>query len=279
MSLAELLNKECITEFGAVKLEYLTITKERLIKDAPTGCVAVMMAVPYPKSVGKAFAAFSLIPDYHIFFSLLEEKIKKYMSEKYGDCFVKVFADHSPLDERDAACKAGLGVLGDNGLFISEKYGSFVFIGEIICSLSEKELEAEGIGLTLNGVRGCLHCGKCREACPSGAVGGDKNLCVSHLTQKKGILTDTEADIIRKSSYVWGCDICAAVCPMNDASGEVGCYNDFFTSRKIDPESYEFIEKMTDEEYRQYPFSWRKRELIKRNFDLYFKSCSSEEQK
>lgn len=277
MGLAQLLKNERITEFGAVKLENLKIIKSRLISDAPKNCFAIMMAVPYPVCTGKRFAAFSLIPDYHGFFSLLGEKIKEYLSDKYEACYVKVFADHSPLDERDAACRAGLGVMGDNGLFISKKHGSFVFLGEIICSLSEKELEAEGIVLSFSEVGECIHCGRCRAACPSGAVGGNKESCVSHLTQKKGDLSDTERSIIKKSSYVWGCDICALVCPMNRDTGKNTEYNGFFKASAISPESYGTIDKMTDEEYGKYPFSWRKKEILKRNFRIFEEVQSSEE--
>lgn len=277
MKLAELLINECIYEFCAVKLENVRMTKSRLISDAPENCFAVMMAVPYPADTGKRFAAFSCIPDYHIFFSLLEEKVKKYLLEKYESCYVKVFADHSPLDEREAAAKAGLGVMGDNGLFISKKHGSFVFLGEIICDLSEKELEDEGIELACCEVETCIRCGKCKEACPSGAVGGNKELCVSHLTQKKGHLSDIEISIIKKSSYVWGCDICADVCPMNASRRQNIRYNEFFTKNPLLSESYEFIEKMTDDEYKRYPFSWRKKEVLKRNLSLGTENESSEE--
>ena len=46
-------------------------------------------------------------------------------------------------------------------------------------------------------------------------------------------------------------------------------YNPYFLKRSINIEKYSDIEKMSEEEYSSWPFSWRKKELIKRNFDLY----------
>ena len=267
MTVSELLKKEGVCGFAALPLDKCRINKERLISDAPEGCYAIITYISYPVTTNGLFAAFSVIPDYHIFFSELEKKLSALFEEKYGGTYAKVFADHSPIDERLAACNAGLGVKGDNGLFISHTHGSFVFIGEIICSLSEKELEEEGIPLSFVPAKECLHCGACTEACPSGAVAGEKKLCVSHITQKKGNLSDTEADIIKKSGYVWGCDLCALACPMNK-NNEAQIYGSFFTKSIISPKTFADIDAMSDEEYKKYPFSWRKKELLKRNFEI-----------
>ncbi len=267
----EFLKNEKVADIAALPLEKCRITKERLISDAPEGCFAVMLVLPYPVTEGELFASFSLIPDYHIFFQRLGERVSEFLKEKYGEIYVKVFADHSPIDERLAACNAGLGVYGDNGLFISEKYGSFVFLGEMICSLSEEDLKKEGIPLHYTEIRECLHCGACEENCPAGAVSGDKKLCVSNLTQKKGDLSDTERSIIKKSGYVWGCDKCALVCPMNRfvIKGDTNSGCDFFSEGAISPSRFEDIATMSDDEYGKYPFSWRKKEILKRNFEIF----------
>ena len=269
MKIPELLNGEFIDSFAAVRLKHCKITKERLIADAETDKLfAIMLVLPYPRAKeGSLFASFSTIPDYHAYFTkYLSEKLSKL--EIFNNKYMRVFSDHSPIDERDAACRAGLGVMGDNGLFISHSHGSFVFLGEIICNLSEEELEREGVPIGCEKPGECLHCSACAAACPAGCIGHGKNLCVSHLTQKKGHLSDIEADIIRKSKYVWGCDICALACPMNKAIKEAE-YNPYFLKRSINIEKYSDIEEMSEEEYSSWPFSWRKKEVIKRNFDLY----------
>ena len=103
-------------------------------------------------------------------------------------------------------CAAGLGVLGDNGLLITPRWGSFVFIGEII-TLSEAPPEPAPLKF-------CAHCGRCSAACPS------PDSCLSALTQKKGALSAGEEELIRRSGSVWGCDICQLACPCNDGAEE-----------------------------------------------------------
>lgn len=265
MTLAEYI-KENITDcFAALPLSECRITKARLIEDAPHLSHAVMLAVPYPHGRGR-IAAFARLPDYHLFFKSFEEAVSALVNERYGKREVRVFSDHSPIDERDAARRAGLGVIGDNDLFISDKYGSFVFLGEIIVQLDREELEREGICVRSDGGGECLRCGLCAEACPAGCIGGDKSKCVSALTQKKGDLSDAEKDIIKKGKSAWGCDVCAEVCPMNERPSVQ--YKDFFLHGQIAPLSFSDIEKMSDEEYKTYPFSWRRREVIERNFKI-----------
>lgn len=274
MTVRKLLEEEKICDFAAIPLSACKVTKERLIADFGdvNGLYAVVLILPYPTCNGPSrFAAFSLIPDYHAYFTdILFKKLSAHGA--FDNKYMKVFADHSPIDERHAAAAASLGVIGDNGLFISKKSGSFVFIGDVICSLSKEELEKEEIPVRdAVDIEGCLHCGKCAENCPAGCIGKDKSLCVSNLTQKKGVLSDFESDIIRKSGYVWGCDKCADVCPMNSTvqSREI---NPYFLKNRITVESYSVIEKMDDAEYAKWPFSWRKKDILRRNFDLYEKS-------
>ena len=92
-------------------------------------------------------------------------------------------------------------------------------------------------------------------------------MCVSYLTQKKGELTTEQTDIIKKSGYVWGCDICQNVCPMNKDAQK--------------SEVFEFIhdtvEELTDEglsnkefmnKYKDRAFSWRGAGVIRRNIGI-----------
>ena len=267
MTLSEYITDEITDLFAAIPLSSCTLALERLITGAPDDLFAVMMAVPYPRG-GDAcpLASFARVRDYHLFFASFEEDIRALLEEKYGGAYVKIFSDHSPIDERRAALRSGLGVIGDNGLFISEKYGSFVFLGEIICSLTEDQLRAEGIEIRSDGGGECLHCGNCAASCPAGCIGGDKSLCVSALTQKKGCLSDIERGIIKSGKYAWGCDICAEVCPMNDVPEPE--YKDFFLHGRISPRSFEELESATGDDYGKYPFAWRKKEIMKRNFDV-----------
>lgn len=266
MTLSEYIVENITDEFCAVPLKDCRVTKARLIPERPAASHAVMLIVPYPRSDGGRIASFARIPDYHNFFASFDEDVRRLVSEKYDGASSKIFTDHSPIDERHASCRASLGVIGDNGLFISDRYGSFVFIGEIITSLSEEELLKEGVRVVSENVRECLHCGACRTSCPGGCIGGDRTLCVSAITQKKGLLSDIERDILKKSGSVWGCDVCAAVCPLNDKRS--ASYDPYFTEGKIDLRTEADVDALSDEEYSRYPFSWRKREVLLRNFKI-----------
>ncbi len=267
--LSDIFKSEKISAYGALPLSACTVLRERYFKDFFEGeLFCVMLIVPYPaqRRVGAKFASFAVIPDYHIFFKRLEERILPYFSKKYPGRRFRIFSDVSPIDERDAACRAGLGVMGDNGLFIAKGQGSFVFIGEMVTDLTSAELEGEGIGCGTFEPSGCLHCGKCAKACPAGCIGGDKSFCVSALTQKKGVLTDTECDIIKKSGYAWGCDVCALVCPLfDDGDRDI---NSYFTETVLHVKGFETVDVMDGETYSRYAFSWRKKDVIKRNFDI-----------
>ena len=264
MTLAEYIRENITDTFAALPFGDCAVTLGRLLGDwSPT--FAVMLSVPYPRGTGR-IASFAMLRDYHVFFGSFEEDVRALLGERYPGREARIFSDHSPIDERSAACRAGLGVKGDNGLFISNAHGSFVFIGEILVSLTADELSSEGIEIRSVPIGECLHCGACRDACPAGACGGDKSLCIAALTQKKGALSDTERDIIRRGGSAWGCDVCAAVCPMNE--GVTAEYKDFFLEGTCNPRCAADVFAMSDEEYGKYPFSWRRRDVIGRNFKI-----------
>ena len=131
------------------------------------------------------------------------------LKNEYPENTFLPYSDISPYPEVLAAVFAGLGVLGENGLLITPKYGSFVFIGVIATDL-EKEGGAE--------LKKCEGCGMCRKACPSGALSKEGvclDKCISELTQRKGELTPFQESLIKNSPTVWGCDLCQLACPHN----------------------------------------------------------------
>ncbi len=112
---------------------------------------------------------------------VLFDEVCPLLSEKYGKNFCGM-ADSAPINEVRAAAYAGLGLQGDNGMLINEKYGGYVFIGAIY---TDAVFEYGG-----DKTSSCIHCGKCGEACPM-KNGRD---CLSAVTQKKGDLTEGEAE-------------------------------------------------------------------------------------
>lgn len=198
--------------------------------------------------------------DYH---KVICEKLKSF-SEPLENAGYKcaVYTDSWDFNERYAAVEAGLGFIGRNRLFISPKLGSFVFIGVVLtdCPLPP----------SVSTKKTCINCGKCVAACPGNALadGFDKNLCLSHITQKKGELSAFERDLIKKNGFVWGCDICQDVCPYNKNAplSEIAEFSsDKITHLKIDADmsNREFRRKYSDR-----AFSWRGIAPLKRNIKI-----------
>ena len=195
-----------------------------------------------PKNISR----YSAVPDYHRVLSEYLSAATDNLRKEFPENKFEYFIDNSPIPEVFAACLSGLGVKGDNGLLITEKYGSFVFIGDIVTDI---KIDCEGT------VKECLHCGKCSEACPK----KDCVDCLSNVTQKKGELKPFEIEAIKKYKTIWGCDICSEVCPLNKDK-EYTYIKEFMTGYKDEYEKGEDISGRA--------FEWRGEKVIKRNFDL-----------
>ncbi len=153
---------------------------------------------------------YARVPDYHHVVGGLLQKAACLLKENYPSFSFEPFVDNSPIPEVRTAALAGLGVIGDNGLLIHPKYGSWCVIGEIVTDLPVIPARGEPVH--------CMHCGACRRACPGGAL--EENLfirdkCLSHITQKKKGLTPEEEQKIAQNGLCWGCDTCQTVCPYN----------------------------------------------------------------
>ncbi|MDB5083380.1 MAG: queG [Bacilli bacterium] len=127
--------------------------------------------------------------------------------------------DTGPLVDRAVAERAGIGWFGKNCSIITEKYGSWVFLGQLVTDvLIEPGRPYEG---SL-----CGDCDLCIRACPTGALVDpfttDSSRCLSYITQMKGLVPLEFRT--KMGTRIWGCDTCQVVCPSNkqaaNASGE-----------------------------------------------------------
>ena len=185
--------------------------KQRIPQDAASVLVCLF---PYYTGEHKErnLSRYARVTDYHMIAGEYLNRFCKALQEVFPQNQFEPFTDNSPIREVSAAFHAGLGRRGKNGLILHPKYGSYVFIGEVVTDLVLQPDRPLNSGE-------CIGCGKCQSVCPQGALQSDGSVCLercrSHITQKKGELTDWEIGQIQDGGLIWGCDICNDVCPMN----------------------------------------------------------------
>lgn len=123
---------------------------------------------------------------------------------------VKVFVDTAPLMEKPLAAAGGLGWQGKHTNLVSREFGSWLFLGVILCAAPLTASEAE--------TDHCGSCTACLDICPTQAFPKpyqiDAGKCISYLTiEHKGPI---DIELREKmGNRIYGCDDCLAICPWN----------------------------------------------------------------
>lgn len=208
----------------------------------------------------------SYSPDYHIIVKDKLMQIGEFLEAKIPDFQYEAYVDNGPLADRYMAYLAGLGYFGINSHIITDKYGSYIFIGYIINNHAFEADKPQD--------KTCIMCGRCIEHCPGNAIIGSFDInplrCRSYITQKKGELSEQDISILKKSHLVYGCDICQEVCPHNK-DVQYTPIQEFRENIKSNIEYKELLEISNKEFLRRYKsraFSWRGKALLIRNFKL-----------
>lgn len=173
-------------------------------------CSAFSYFDPSVAAGDTAIAQYALGDDYHEVVRERLEKAAARIRDIYGGS-TRVCVDTAPLRERYWAARCGVGVIGLNNHLIVPGAGSYVFLGEIITTVRFRPTQPLAGGT-------CHRCGRCVEACPAGALtpdgACDASRCLSYLTiEHRGPLPDGT----RLHGHLYGCDVCAGVCPYNAA--------------------------------------------------------------
>ncbi len=158
------------------------------------------------------FADYALGEDYHDVIRRRLTAAADKLCSRFGGS-MRVCVDTAPILERYWASRAGLGVIGLNGLLIVDGIGSKVFLAEIIWT-GYVEPDRSRLG------EACMRCGACLKACPGHALLGDSTLdarrCHSYLTiEHRGELPP----YMHFGNRIYGCDICQDACPHNRTEG------------------------------------------------------------
>lgn len=252
-----ILAREGITQVGFLPFQAARIIQAHLV---PPGAESVILLLA-PYDCGEPFSdgvsAYAHIDDYHRFYEELYARLRPELEQAFHGARFWGFADHSPIDEKDAAAKAGLGVLGCHSLLIDPIYGSYVFIGSLLTDLSIPAHPQEPAY--------CSRCGACKAACPVGAVtdaGVLADRCLSALSQKKR-LTEVEKRLLASHGVAWGCDRCQTACPYNRRRASTSL--PYFLAHRHGNYTASEVETMDDETFSRCAFSWRGRERIAEN--------------
>ena len=187
----------------------------------PSAKTVVMTAVNYntdrPLSLGcrepgrALVARYAWGDDYHTVLGARLDALLAWMREVASGPFeAKAYVDTGPVQERVYAQHAGLGWIGKNTCVINPALGSWLLLGEIICSLA---LDVDAPALDQ-----CGTCSLCLDACPTSAFVGpgvlDATRCVSYLTiEYRGDIPTEYREAV--GTHVYGCDVCQEVCPWN----------------------------------------------------------------
>ncbi len=183
--------------------------------------------------------------DYH---KVMKKHLKLYvrgLAERLGrDVQARWYVDDGPMLDRAAAQRAGVGWFGKNTNILTSTHGSWVFLGQLVTDL---ELRPDP-PLKKN----CGSCTLCLQACPTGALPApyviDNEKCISHQTiENRGDIPLEIRPLM--SDWVFGCDICQDVCPVNVKSlytRERAFKKKRFTTLQL----LELLE-MTEDEFRQ----------------------------
>jgi epoxyqueuosine reductase len=210
---------------NAGEMRYLT-DRRAAVRDDPRNllpsarsivCVGKVYHTPWPYSTQFSdperawISRYAWGSDYHDEMRGSLERLDALVRQRAGaDVESKICVDTAPLLERSYARLAGLGWIGKNTCLLSQKLGSWMFLGELLLSLA---LEPDQPPPDR-----CGTCTRCIDACPTGAIPEpytlDSRRCISYFTiELRGAWPEDAR--AAAGAHVFGCDICQDVCPWN----------------------------------------------------------------
>lgn len=165
---------------GATPVGSLPRNREEIERILPGAACVVMLAAPHGRaaiaSANVQVAQFDTRHTYDAVAAAAHALVRWLERAGHGAVAVPGFLpiDMAPpkngmrgaVDWREAGVQAGLGGRGDCGLLVTPAYGTAVRLAGVVVA-------AEVETTPPLGENPCTHCGRCVEACPAGALGGD----------------------------------------------------------------------------------------------------------
>ncbi|NUU75634.1 tRNA epoxyqueuosine(34) reductase QueG [Paenibacillus xylanilyticus] len=184
----------------------------------PASLIAIAVAYPSkminpPKSEPGAYrgilARSAWGRDYHHVLREAMDKLVNFIRERVPEAMIESMVDTGALVDRAVSQRAGIGFSAKNCSIISPKFGSWIYLGELVTNIPFQPDTPV--------TEDCGECTKCIDACPTGALVGPGQLnaqrCISFVTQTKGFVD--EEFMLKIGNRLYGCDTCQIVCPKN----------------------------------------------------------------
>lgn len=232
------------------------------------GKTIVSIAFPYLslyKNIDNGFSVYTKGIDYHFVLNKYLNEIVKIINSYGGNA--ECFVDSNTLPERYLAYLGGVGFIGKNNMIITEKYGSYVFLGEIITDLEFYEDDKRSFD-EINKFKECGDCSICYKECPSKAINNTQkncNICLSYLTQKKEL---QNGEIKLLNGRIFGCDSCQMKCPYNQEVS-YSSIEEFVGLDFMNNDNDDFIINMGNSDFKntfkKASCGWRGKNVLKRN--------------
>lgn len=219
--------------------------------------------VDYNNSSRYQVSRFARGIDYHIVLKNKLEQIVSFIKNKLPNINIQaeIFVDTGALPDREIAYRAGLGFFGKNNMIINPDYGSFLFLGHVLINIEIKNDKEKYECM-------CNECNMCVKVCPTNALEREycfnAKRCISYNTQVKGEIDEDIARHISKTIY--GCDICQDICYYNKNAIVVN-HKEFIDDLRGIPHDdlFKLSNRKFIQLYKNRTFSWRGREVLKRN--------------
>lgn len=226
--------------------------RRRPLEIHPGARSIISLAVPYYTKAppgfeepGRLISRYAWGRDYH---EVIKKRLNAAMQAfrlEFDHFDGRVFVDSAPLPEKLIAQQAGLGFMGKNSLLIHPKYGSYVFLAEILTNL---ELKTSGPAE----FKGCGDCALCLDNCPNSAIKPrgfvDANLCISYLSiEHKGPHSKAQHQALQ--GQLFGCDRCQDCCPYNQNLPDQGEDSPFAFAEKWEGLTPEKVLHWTAEDF------------------------------
>lgn len=162
----------------------------------------------YPTHHQTKIASYALKRDYHLTIKEMLFELASRLKELYPQIRFRAFTDSAPLAEKSLAVEAGLGWIGRQSLLITEQYGTFVHLGELVI-----DQECDHYDSPIEG-RSCGECRACINRCPAGAINPnltiDARRCIACRT-----IENVEESSSSLAGWIFGCEECQSCCPHN----------------------------------------------------------------